>query len=117
MAYPNGTIMITIKASKKPFRWNSKDDWIGLVAICGSIHQIIRDSTCLSEPLIHSSETDWTVTQIDTSYDIFHSNVDKSDTISLTTFNGYLKVKHLDTAHQMYSKQLPYKERCIRLEE
>jgi hypothetical protein len=35
----------------------------------------------------------------------------------LLTFDGYLKVTHLDRVYQVYSKQLPYKGSCMRAEE
>lgn len=44
MVYPNGAVMITIKATLHPFKWYSREDWIQLIEICGSIHQRIKDS-------------------------------------------------------------------------
>lgn len=36
---------------------------------------------------------------------------------ALLAFDGCLKVTHLDRVYQVYSKQLPYKGICIRVEE
>jgi hypothetical protein len=109
MVYPNGKVIIMIGASMHPFRWDGSDDWISLVATCGSIHQVLRDSLSLSEPLIHKSESDWIITQIDIGFDIpLHPQV---------RFNGSLQIKQLERVHNIYPKLLPYKGRCARLEE
>ena len=117
MVYPNGTVTIMIGCSKQPFRWYCRDDWISLIGYCGSIHQVFRESLSLSEPLIHTSESDWLVTQIHIGYDIPHSSTDNSKgSFVLSEFNNSLRVKDLDTVYQVYSKLLPYKGKCTRLE-
>ena len=74
------TVTIMIKTSKQPFKWDCRDDWISLMAYCGSIHQIFRDCLSISEPLIHSSESDWMITQIHIGYDISQqSSLEKSN--------------------------------------
>lgn len=63
----------------------------------------------ISEPLIHTSESDWLVTQIDIGFDIsLHPQV---------KFNGSLQIKQLERVHNIYPKLLPYKGSCLRLEE
>jgi hypothetical protein len=115
--YPSGTVTIMIGCSKQPFRWYCRDDWISLIGYCGSIHEVFRDSLSLSEPLIHTSESNWLVTQIHIGYDIPHSKIgDSKGSFVLSDFNNLLRVKDLDTIYQVYNKLLPYKGKCDRLE-
>ena len=91
--------------------------WISLIGYCGSIHQVFRESLSLSEPLIHTSESDWLVTQIHIGYDIPHSEGGNSKgSFVLSDFNNLFRVKDLDTVYQVYNKLLPYKGKCDRLE-
>ena len=78
VVYPSGTVMMTIKTSKAPFGWDSHDDWMNLIALCGSIHQIFKDNLSVSEPLIHTSELDWVVTQLDIDMIFLVPFIDKS---------------------------------------
>jgi hypothetical protein len=124
ISYPNGVVMITIKATLHPFKWHDRAYWIQLMAICGSIHQILKGALSVCEPLIHASEADWLVKQIDIGYDIPTSPLDNSKSSSTKgamsiprLFDGCLKVSHLDRVYQVYNKQLPYKGNCIRAEE
>jgi hypothetical protein len=70
--------------------------------------------------LVHTSESDWIVTQIDIGYDIPYSNSNKktkNSSARITKFDFPLQVKQLDRVYQVYNKQLPYKGKCIRIEE
>jgi hypothetical protein len=117
IVYPNGTVMIIIGSSKEPYRWYSRDDWLDLLEACGSIHQIIKDTLEVSEPLIHSSASQWIVTQLDIGYDckIDDSNCNRVNISRL--FYGAVKVKHLDSVYQIYSKHLPFDGEIIRIED
>ena len=92
---------------------------LALLQPVDQIHQILRENLSVSEPLIHTSESDWLVTQIDIGYDIpyLNSNNTKNASARITKFDFPLQVKHLDRVYQAYNKQLPYKGRCLRLEE
>ena len=106
--------MITIRYSKQPFRRYEREDWICLIGYCGSIHQVLRDSLSLSEPLIHTSESDWIITQVDIGYDIPYSTIDRSKGfLSFMEFNGSLQIRHLDAIYQVYSMLLADKGRCL----
>lgn len=125
MVYPNGKVIIIIGASMHPFKWGDSDDWISLVASCGPIHQTLRDRLSLSEPLFHISESDWIVKQFDLNYDVHMHPFLLSDSSSSSTDSKEpttiiwpcIKVKQLGRVYQVYSKQLPYKGRCRRMEE
>ena len=94
IVYPNVTILTTIESSKEPYKWYSREDWLDLIQVCGSIYQI-KDSLGVSEPLIHTSIFQWNVTQLDIDYDC---KLDDSDYNRLNIprlFNGSVKVKHL----------------------
>lgn len=113
--YPNGTVMITIGSSKMPYRWNSREDWISLMSTCGVIHQTLRDALSVSEPLIHTYEGDWFVTQLHIGYDFELG--DRAGKLYFTRlFDGAMQVKHLDGVYQLYNKRLPYKGEVIRFE-
>jgi hypothetical protein len=78
----------------------------------------MQEILSLSEPLKHTFESDWLVTQIDIGYDIPHSAIiaNAKGPLSFTEFNGSLKVKHLDAVYQIYNKLLPDKGSYLRLE-
>jgi len=76
------------------------------------------DAAPLSEPLIHTSESDWIITQVEIGYDIPHSTIDRSKGfLSFIEFNDSLQVRHLEVIYQVYSKLLAYKGRCLRAED
>lgn len=123
IVYPSGVVMILIEASFHPFSWYSHDDWMELREICGAILQRFKDSLFI-EPLIHNSVSDWLVKQLDINYDIPLSQLDDSKSspfkgsLSIPRlFDGCLKVTHIDRVYQVYSKQMPYKGSCLRIEE
>jgi hypothetical protein len=117
IVYPNGTVMIIIGASNEPYEWHSRDDWLELIEACGSIHQIIKETLDVSEPLIHSSASQWNVTQLDIGYDCKMDD-SKFNRLNIPRlFNGAVKVKHLDGVYQIYNKQLPYDGEIIRIED
>ncbi|MGD9674656.1 MAG: hypothetical protein AB7U98_14400 [Candidatus Nitrosocosmicus sp.] len=118
IVYPNGTVMITIGLTKEPYKWYSRDDWLELIEVCGSIHQIIKDTLGVSEPLIHSSASQWNVTQLDIGYDCELGNGDSASRLNISRlFNGAVKVKHLDGVYQIYNKNLPFYGEIIRIED
>lgn len=112
--YPNGTVMITIGSSKEPYKWYSREDWISLMATCGAIHQVIKNTVGVSEPLIHLSESDWIVSQLDIGYDC---EIDTSKLNISRLFNGAVKIKHLDGVYQIYNKFVPFKGEILRIED
>ncbi|MDR4491775.1 MAG: hypothetical protein R2685_12865 [Candidatus Nitrosocosmicus sp.] len=114
--YPNGTVMMMVRCSKEPYKWNSRDDWINLMSTCGAIHQTIKDSLTVSSPLVHSIEGDWFVTQLHVGYDYKIGGAQGKLNL-LRLWNGALKVKHLDGVYQLYNKQLPYRGQVLRIEE
>jgi hypothetical protein len=110
--------MITIGLTKEPYKWYSRDDWLELIEVCGSIHQIIKDTLGVSEPLIHSSASQWNVTQLDIGYDCELGNGDSASRLNISRlFNGAVKVKHLDGVYQIYNKNLPFYGEIIRIED
>lgn len=118
IVYPNGTVMITIGSSKEPYKWYSRDDWLDLIEACGSIHQILKDSLGVSEPLIHSSVSQWNVSQLDIGYDCELDNCGSANRLNISRlFNGAVKVKHLDGVYQIYNKHLPFDGEIIRIED
>jgi hypothetical protein len=115
VVYPNGKVIMMIYASKEPFQWYSRDGWISFIAICGEIHQEIKNALGHNKPLIFDIY-DWRVSQVDIGYDAPLSSSKESLTLTMP-FNICIKVKLLDRVFQVYSKQLPTKGSCLRIEE
>ena len=113
--YPNGKVIMMISASKEPFEWYSREGWISFIAICGEIHQEIKNALGYTKPL-NSDIYDWRVTQVDIGYDIPLSSSKASFSLTMP-FNICVKVKLIDRVFQTYSKQLPTKGICLRIEE
>ncbi len=80
--------MITVGSSQEPYEWYSRDDWLELMEGCGSIHQILKDTLGVSEPLIHSSASQWNVIQLDIGYVCEIDNAANRLNISKMTVNG-----------------------------
>ncbi|MDR4491269.1 MAG: hypothetical protein AB7V56_14430 [Candidatus Nitrosocosmicus sp.] len=93
----------------EPYSWYLRKDWLDLIQACGSIHQKIKDSLDISEPLIHTSVSQWNVTQMDIRYDCKLENGDYNSRVNISRlFNGSVKIKHLDNVYQIYDKPLPH---------
>jgi hypothetical protein len=115
MIYPNGKVIMMISTSKEPFEWYSREGWISFIAICGEIHQEIKNALGHNKPL-NSDIYDWRITQVDIGYDVPLS-FSKASFSFIMPFNICVKVKILDRVFQVYSKRLPTKGSCLRIEE
>ncbi len=123
--YPNGRMMLIIESSKHPFNLFSYEGLMDFNITCGQILQTLAKDTHIT-PLLSPEPAEWKVMQIDGAYDIpvwdlqksivEKIPVEKGGGISFRFPGGYLKVKHLNQLYQIYTKRLPYKGNCLRLE-
>ena len=123
--YPNGRMIMTIRSSRHPFNLFTHDGLMDFYITCGQI----LEHFCRNiggEKSLSADPMEWKVMQIDGAYDIPIKDLEiavaekipvkKGGGISFKFPGGYLKVKHLNQLYQIYQKRLPYKGKCLRIE-
>jgi hypothetical protein len=127
--YPNGRIIVVIYSSKYPFNLFSYEGLIEFNTVCGQIYEHIVKFLRV-KMLLTSEPLDWEVTQIDGAYDIKvvdlqraldrlnnqKISLDKGGYISFRFPKPHIKIRYLHQLFQIYTKRLPYKGECLRLE-
>ncbi len=127
--YPNGRTIVVIYSSKYPFNLFSYEGLVEFNVACGQIYEHIVKYLRLNV-LFTSEPLDWSVMQIDGAYDIKvvdlqraldrlinrKIKVENGGYISFRFPSGYLRIKYLHQLFQIYTKRLPYKGECLRIE-
>ena len=122
IVYPNGTVSMIIKCSKDPF-YLTTFDVADFFSICGEILCVLKAETSNSEPLV-DDVPDWKLTQFDAAFDIPMAAQDpgqldvSSKEKGLLSYNnfGTFRLKYLGHFYQIYSKNVLYKGKVLRLE-
>jgi hypothetical protein len=119
--YPTNTVTIVIKCSKDPYDLISDDGYTNFVGDCGEIHRMIKDEMGINQVLLDNI-SDWKVIQIDCALDIKTKDIEdllnSQQKYRNVTFKspGTVRVKDLNQIYQIYTKYLPTKGACLRIE-
>lgn len=127
--YPNGRIIVVIYSSKYPFNLFSYEGLVEFNTVCGQIYENIVKYLRI-KVLFTGEPLDWSVVQIDGAYDIkvvdLQRALDRLNSRKIKVENGGyisfrfpkvgLQIKYLHQLFQIYTKRLPYKGECVRIE-
>jgi hypothetical protein len=110
---PNGTVGISIMCSIKPFELHTPSGLVDFFASCGQILRYLQSNT-INRLAVVPPVWEWCLTQFDYNKDLVIRELrDKNPAVDWAA-KGLLKVKYLGAVFQIYSKDMPDLDECLR---